>query len=108
MKTFENYYNESFEIEKSFLKFSNFYELEIKFNLIEYEEDMFYMYDNKCIFDQDKVGRNFWINKNILKKISTDMSLSYNDTIEMLYHTIEKYFNIEKYLITDGTFSVDV
>jgi hypothetical protein len=106
MKTFEQYFNlliENFnnkekEMEEFFLQLSHINELDIKFNFIEYKDTLFYLYKNKCLFDQDKKTMYFYINYDkIWSVFEKEFSLNYQEIKDFMSGMVEKHFKLKDY-----------
>ena len=85
MKNYTNYIKESLEEEYDilFLKLAHLDELEIKFNFIKHKKDIFYFYNDSCLFFKT-YNQWFFINYNIY-------SIFYNN-IDIISSIIQKYF----------------
>ena len=111
MKTFEQYFNlliENFnnkekEMEEFFLQLSHINELDIKFNFIEYKDTLFYLYKNKCLFDQDKKTMYFYINYDkIWSVFEKEFSLNYQEIKDFMSGMVEKHFKLKDYTPNHG------
>jgi hypothetical protein len=92
MKTFENY-NLKYEMEESFLHLAHLDNLEIKFDLIEYEDDMFYFYDNIYLFSYMKKPKEFYMNPKRIWSIENRYDISGIEFEQFMKSMVEKYFN---------------
>jgi hypothetical protein len=107
LKTFEIfghgvYVDKCEQIEKEFLELSHIDDLEIKFNLIEYPNDMFYFYYNDIFFHIDKKNSILGI-INIIWNRFYDFDITFNEITDYLHNIIcDNYFNTnDNYLIYD-------
>lgn len=97
MKTFNKYNNQQHE--ELFLKLVHLDELEIKFELIKFENILLYYYKNICLFFVDKINQSVYINLDeIWYKISNTMPYD-EDVYKFMNSMINKYFNFDNYKI---------
>lgn len=111
MKTFEAFNNiDGKDLEEFFLKLSHLDELEIKFDLINHDSELFYFYRGECLFTNHKEIKQFWIyyDNFILrfeKKYKLKTKKSTTSLKEFLATMVEKYFGITGHdIITNYNF----
>lgn len=88
MKTFENHTNDL--IEKKFIKLIHPYDLDIKFDFIEYTGHLFHFYDDAFQFTIHKKSNKLYMNELLFAKIKP-----FNDLMTLFPELIEYYFNIK-------------
>jgi len=83
------------DYDKLFLELAHLDELEIKFDLIKYEDYIFYFYNEKVLFDYNKRNGWFFINFDDVWSIFKNMYLLSYDFIKYIINKpIVKYFKI--------------
>lgn len=91
MKTFEKYHNK----EDIFISLSHLDELKPKFDFIIYPNNLFYFYDNKCLFNNYKKKNFFNYNYDIIGKvIEHEYKLNQEKTHNKLKNIIKKHFQL--------------
>lgn len=112
MKTFQKFnVDDELEKEKIFLKFAHIDELEIKFDFIDYESDLFYFYKKFTMLCQDKVNETLYMSIRIWSVFQSKTNLNHNETKKFMTHMLDKYFNLNTYIsrkgIPNGITSID-
>ncbi|MCK9445735.1 hypothetical protein M0Q50_02455 [bacterium] len=88
MKTFDAFNID--EKEKLFLKLSHLDELEIKIDLINYSEHLFYFYKDNCLFYYNKKYKRFYISYFDIWKDIFYINGAYRSNI---YSCMDSYIN---------------
>jgi len=101
MKTFEQYnINDEKEMEELFLEIAHLDELEIRFDFIKYNLDLFYFYNDEWLFSQDKKFKNFYLNhKNIWLKFGYTSDLNKSGFRFIIRNIVNKHFNLTDYSV---------
>ncbi|MCK9445933.1 hypothetical protein M0Q50_03475 [bacterium] len=100
MKTFEQFENIN-ELEKSFLELAHLDELEIKFDFMRYESDIFYFHNYKCLFKLVKKNVFIYINSDeIWSVFENKFGLDYIKTTKFMGDMIHKHFKLNSYKIS--------
>lgn len=92
-----DYFNLGTEMEEKFLELSHLYELDIKFDFIEfnYRNKLFYFYKDICYFIHS-ISDNFFINYDVWEPIKSEFRLSDNQIKSFMLSLSNKYFNTNK------------
>ena len=97
MKTFEQFQNID-EKEKLFLELSHLDEIEIRFDLFKYKNDLFYFYKENYLFDQDKKYKYFYISyDNIWSVFELKFNLNYQEISDFMKGMVDKHFKLKGY-----------
>jgi len=108
MKNYYNYINESkeYEYEKIFLELAHLDELEIIFDFIKYEKNIYYFYNELSLFNLYKnLYKNsyFYINySDIWKFFESKFRLNYDDIQLITKNLIERHFKLKDITTYDG------
>ena len=87
---------ENLQYEKLFLELAHLDELEIKFDFIEYENDLYYFYNKNVLFDQYKKSGRFYINYDKIWSIfGSKFNLKYNDIQSITKKMVERHFKLK-------------
>lgn len=98
MKKFEDFENVD-EKEKLFLELAHLDELDIKFDFIRYPIEIFYYYENHCLFNKIKTQNKFYINHNKIWIIFKNRyNLKYIDIKNFMKIMLDKHFNSKGYI----------
>lgn len=108
MRTFEQYFTNMTtpnireiydDMEKLFLELTYFNELEIRFDFIEYDDELYYYYKETKMFMVYEYFEQFYINERTFRQFVDEYVLNIMSPKDFISDMIEKHLNLINYSI---------